>query len=315
MSRKDNSHSQSMFKMLKLVDPRRFERLSQDPESRILPLDYGSSIYLGKSLTNRKLKVLVLSLFRENEFKDANKILVMKQVLITGTSRGLGLEFTNQYLREGTRVFACSRKPDRAQELQDLKKIYEDNLYLIELDVTSPDSRKSSFEEVSEITNSIDILINNAGIRFGGDEKYNDELGKLEKEDFSRIFQVNTIAPLMIVEKYLPLLKEAGESKIINISSNSGCIARRTSKSGGYSYAASKAALNMITKALSVDLLEHNIIVISLHPGWVKTTMELTVNAPLVPEESVGGMISIIKKLELKDTGKFLDWQGNEMPW
>ncbi|MHA1199434.1 MAG: SDR family oxidoreductase, partial [Candidatus Heimdallarchaeaceae archaeon] len=71
----------------------------------------------------------------------------------------------------------------------------------------------------------------------------------------------------------------------------------------------------MITKALSVDLEEYNISVISLHPGWVKTTMELTVNAPLVPEESIREMIKLIETLSLKETGKFFDWEANEMPW
>ena len=239
----------------------------------------------------------------------------MKDVLITGGSRGLGLEFVKQYLIEENRVFACSRNPDSYEELQTLRDEYGDKVILIELDVSSPESRNSSFTKVSNITDNLDILINNAGIRFGGEEKYNDEFGKLEKEDFSRIFEVNTIAPLMIVEKFLPLLQGVDGSKIINISSISGCITRRTNSRGGYSYSASKAALNMITKTLSFDLKEHNIIVISLHPGWVKTTMELTINAPLTTNESVNGMIKLIKNLNLEDTGKFFDWQGNEMPW
>ncbi|MCE7742794.1 MAG: SDR family oxidoreductase [Candidatus Heimdallarchaeota archaeon] len=238
----------------------------------------------------------------------------MKNILITGASRGLGLEFVNQYLRKGERIFACNRNPEKYSELKELKSEYQDKLTLINLDVTNQKSRNEAFEEISKITNQIDILINNAGIRFGG-EKYCDELGKLEKEDFGKIYQVNTVAPLMIVEKFLPLLKAGNDTKIINISSSSGCITRRTSKRGGYSYASSKAALNMVTKALSVDLEEYNITVISLHPGWVKTTMELTVNAPLVPEESVTGMINLIANLRIKETGKFFDWQGNEMPW
>ena len=160
----------------------------------------------------------------------------MKNILITGASRGLGLEFTNQYLREGNKVFACSRKPHKYESLQDLKKEYGDNLILVDLDVSSRESRNSSFGIVSRLTSHLDILINNAGIRFGGEEKYNDELGKLEKEDFTRIFEVNTIAPSMMVEKYLPLLKGKDGPKIINISSSSGCITRRTNSRGGYSY-------------------------------------------------------------------------------
>jgi hypothetical protein len=55
--------------------------------------------------------------------------------------------------------------------------------------------------------------------------------------------------------------------------------------------------------------------VVSLHPGWVKTSMEYTENAPLMPNESVSGMIDIIESLEIEDTGKFFNWQGSELPW
>ena len=71
----------------------------------------------------------------------------------------------------------------------------------------------------------------------------------------------------------------------------------------------------MITKTLSVELEDSGIIVVSLHPGWVKTTMEYTENAPLLPTESVSGMVEVIESLNLEDSGKFIDWQGNEMPW
>ncbi len=238
----------------------------------------------------------------------------MKRIFITGASRGLGFEFTKQYLGKGNLVFACSRNPEKYPELVELKKTYPDRLALVDLDVSDKGSRNKAFDFISNETDYLDILINNAGIRFGG-KKYCDELGKLEEEDFSRIFQVNTVAPLMMVEKFLPLLKNGKNSVIVNISSSSGCITRRSKKGGGYSYSASKAALNMITKTLSVDLVEEGITVISIHPGWVKTTMEYTTNAPLLPEESVSGMRDVIYNLVIENTGKFFDWQGNEMPW
>ena len=83
---------------------------------------------------------------------------------------------------------------------------------------------------------------------------------------------------------------------------------------GKYGYCASKAALNMITKILSFDLREHGIVVISLHPGWVQTPMTRNEDAPLTPAESIEGMLQVIESLEMKDTGRFLDWKGNEIP-
>ena len=238
----------------------------------------------------------------------------MKRILITGSSRGLGLEFVKQFLEKDNIVNASSRNPHKYQDLVELKNKYGDKLIITELDVSKEESRNAAFEEISKQVEKIDLLINNAGIRFGG-ERYSDTLGKLYKEDFSKIFMVNSAAPLLMVEKFLPLLEGSEKSVVINISSSSGCITRRTKKGGGFSYSSSKAALNMITKALSVELIDNNIITVSLHPGWVKTTMEYTENAPLTPTESVKGMIEVIESLKIKDSGKFIDWQGNEMPW
>ena len=238
----------------------------------------------------------------------------MKRILVTGSSRGLGLEFVKQYLEKKNIVIASSRDPHKYKDLIELKNKYEDNLIIIELDVSKEDSRNTAFDKVSNQVGRIDLLINNAGIRFGG-EKYSDTLGKLHKEDFSKIFIVNSAAPLLMVEKFLPLLEVSQKPVIINISSSSGSISRRSKKGGGFSYSASKAALNMITKALSVELEDSGIIVVSLHPGWVKTTMEYTENAPLLPAESVSSMVEVIESLNLEDSGKFIDWQGNEMPW
>lgn len=238
----------------------------------------------------------------------------MKRILVTGSSRGLGLEFVKQLLDKGNQIIACNRNPLKYPDLLELKNKFEDKLVLIDLDVSSKDSIDNAFTLISKEVDGLEILINNAGIRFGG-EKYCDELGKLHKEDFCNIFSVNTVAPVLIVEKFLPLIRNGRNPVIVNISSTSGSIGRRSRKGGGYSYGASKAALNMITKSLSIDLEEDRITVISMHPGWVKTSMEYTENAPLTTYESIKGINRIIEGLSVKDTGKFFDWEGNELPW
>ena len=239
----------------------------------------------------------------------------MRRILVTGSSRGLGLEFVRQLLKNGDKIIACNRNPQKYSDLLELKDKFRDKLLLFDLDVSNKDSIENAFSLISKEINGLDILINNAGIRFGGEEKHCDELGKLYKEDFSKIFKVNTVAPVLIVEKFLPIIKEGTNPIIVNISSTSGSIGRRSRKGGGYSYSASKAALNMITKALSVDLEEDGITVISMHPGWVKTSMEYTENAPLTTYESIKGMNRVIEGLTIKDTGKFFDCEGNELPW
>jgi len=239
----------------------------------------------------------------------------MRRILITGSSRGLGFEFVRQLLENGDKIIACNRDPFRYSDLLELRDKFGEKLVLVDLDVSSKDSIDNAYFLISKEIDGLDILINNAGIRFGGDEKFNDELGRLYKEDFGKIFTVNSVAPLLIVEKFLPLIKTGKNPIIVNISSTSGSIGRRSRKGGGYSYSASKAALNMITKALSVDLEEDGITVISMHPGWVKTSMEYTENAPLTTYESIKGMNRVIEGLSVKDSGKFFDWEGNELPW
>jgi NAD(P)-dependent dehydrogenase (short-subunit alcohol dehydrogenase family) len=183
------------------------------------------------------------------------------------------------------------------------------------LDVSDEESRHQLFLKISEKADKLDVLINNAGIA-SGNEKFRYRFGELNQEDLCRSFLVNTIAPLMMTEKFFPLLKKGDEPIVVNISSNSGCITNKKGNgSTGYGYSASKAALNMITKMLSNELKNHGIKVISFHPGWVKTTMLYTDKAPLEPFESISGMISAIQSINMKSSGTFLDWKGNEMPW
>ncbi len=199
-----------------------------------------------------------------------------------------------------------------AKELEKLQKDFEKKLEIEQLDVTSEKSKETLYQKLLDDSIEINILINNAGI-ISGDEKEGLSFGNLYKEDFSKVFQVNTVSPILISEKFLPLLKEAIEPKIVNISSMSGSINNKT-RSGGYAYSSSKAALNMMTKTLSNELKEMEITVVAIHPGWIKTDMGGE-NAPLELESSITSIISVIDSLSIKDTGKFLDWQRNEVQW
>lgn len=236
----------------------------------------------------------------------------MIKILITGASRGLGLEFTKQYLERGDNVIATCRQPEKAKELEELQKDFGKRLEIEQLEVTSEKSKDVLYQKLLDDSIEINILINNAGI-ISGDEKEGLSFGNLYKEDFSKVFQVNTVSPILISEKFLPLLKEAIEPKIVNISSMSGSINNKT-RSGGYAYSSSKAALNMMTKTLSNELKEMEITVVAIHPGWIKTDMGGE-NAPLELEGSITSIISVIDSLSIKDTGKFLDWQRNEVQW
>jgi NAD(P)-dependent dehydrogenase (short-subunit alcohol dehydrogenase family) len=239
----------------------------------------------------------------------------MRNILVTGGSRGIGLEFTRQYLNKGYRVFAASRRPEKSGELGQLKTDFGDRLSIYTLDVSIEDSRHQLFEQLSKEVEGLDILINNAGIA-SGNEKRRFQFGQLDQEDLCRCLLVNAVAQLMMTEKFTPLLKNGSNPIVANISSNSGSTTqKRAGGDTGYGYSASKAALNMMTKMLSHELKDPGIIVVAFHPGWVRTTMLYCENAPLEPAVSISGMVRVIESLKMGDSGKFIDWQGNELPW
>ena len=234
------------------------------------------------------------------------------KILITGTNKGLGLEFVKQYLERDNEVIATCRIPKKAGELKKLSKEFPKMLTVLKLDAADPESRNSLHKIVEQSFDSIDMLINNAGIISGGlKDRY--VLSDMEQEDISKVFDVNAIAPLMMAELFIDLLEKSNKPKIINISSRMGSISEKTSTSN-YSYCASKSALNMFTRMLSNDLKEKGFIVMIFHPGHVQTDMGGAI-APLTPGESIGAMIESFDSLAADDTGKFLNWDGTEIPW
>lgn len=189
----------------------------------------------------------------------------MKTILITGANRGLGLEFTRQYLEAGHRVIATARQMEQAEELSLLKNQYQDMLVLYSLDVTDPDSRQALSKAVGNRV--IHLLINNAGY-YG---KVN-ALGKLDTQEWLKVFEINSIAPIKMVEILRSNLVNAETATVVMLSSKMGSMADNTS-GGSYVYRSSKAALNAAAKSLAIDLAAEKIKVVMMHPGWVLTDM------------------------------------------
>jgi NAD(P)-dependent dehydrogenase (short-subunit alcohol dehydrogenase family) len=230
------------------------------------------------------------------------------QYLVTGANRGIGLELVKQLAARGKRVFATARQLEKAHALQELGEQYNGQIVIISLDVTDPSSIADCYAQVEAYTSEVDVLINNAGV---GDSS--EKLGEITQETLLRIYMVNTAGPLLVAQQFLPMLTKGEGKKIVNISSGAGSIAMR--KDGRmYAYCASKAALNMLTKILSLSLKSFGIVVISQCPGWVKTDMGGP-DAILSPEESIKGILSVLDGLKLDDTGKFFSHQGEEYPW
>lgn len=233
----------------------------------------------------------------------------MKTIVITGASRGLGLEFTRQFLERGESVFATCRHPQSASDLQALQADHPNLLKILPLDVMDLDSIQGAVDQVAALKPGVDLLINNAGI---GDYSTFDSV---IPEELRQLFEVNTIAPLMVMRAFRSLLKTSGSGVIANVSSLLGSIDHKTELvKGGYAYSISKAALNMITRYASIDLKPDDIALASLSPGWVQTDLGGD-QAPLRPQESIAGLIRVLDRITLENTGKFWHYDGRELPW
>ena len=232
----------------------------------------------------------------------------MRNVFVTGANRGIGLELVRQLLERGDRVFAACRSPELAPDLNSLQVDYADTLIVLPLDVTNASAIEHAVTMVKGFTQGLDILFNNAGVG-GGREA----LGQIKEADLMETYRVNAVAPLMIAQAMLPLLERGDRPVIVNVTSRMGSVADNSS-GGSYAYRASKAALNILNKSLSIDLTGKGIISIVIHPGWVQTDMGGRA-APLLVRESAEGILRVVDALCWENTGSFLDWQGEVIPW
>lgn len=235
----------------------------------------------------------------------------MKNVLVTGANRGIGFEFVQQFLRKGFNVIATCRKPDNSDSLIKLKKEWGNNLHIVKMDVSSESSIIDASITVNELVKSLDILINNAGT-------YSNEQGlsTLKMEALKNVFTVNTFGPLLVAKYFTSFLKKGENPIIANLFSGVGFITNDdVAVNGQYSYGASKAALNICIKYMAADLKQDEISVIGIGPGFVLTDMtkDSEVCPPLLPEESVLNMISIIERKTIEDTGLFFENDGRRI--
>ncbi len=233
--------------------------------------------------------------------------------LVTGANRGLGLELCRQLLAAGGRVIAACRHPGKATALNTLAGEYPGRLHVVPLDVAEPKSHAALARELPLLTEGepLDLLINNAGVLRGG-ERY----GEVQAADLETSFRTHALGPFLLVQTLTPQLADG--ARVANISSEIGSIGLRQTGSHQEfrtpSYAIGKAAQNMATSLLARALVPRGIVVVALHPGWVRTDMG-TDRAALSPQESAHGLLQVIGGLKAQDSGAFLDWQGQTLPW
>jgi NAD(P)-dependent dehydrogenase (short-subunit alcohol dehydrogenase family) len=228
-------------------------------------------------------------------------------VLITSASRGLGLEFTAQYVADNWHVYAACRHPDSAAKLQRLAQDHESRIDILAMDVTNASSIERATVSVQNA--AIDVLINSAGI-IG---EPNQKAGKVDYPAWAHVLDVNTMGPLRVTEAFVDHIARSQRRLVVTISSGMGSLADNTS-GGSIPYRSSKAAVNMVMRSAAIDLAPRGINCVLINPGWVQTDMGGR-SATLTPRQSVTAMRLLIEGLGANDSGKFYNYDGREYAW
>lgn len=232
-----------------------------------------------------------------------------KKILITGASRGFGMYLTKKYLEEGDTVFAGVRDTS-APLLEMLKEEFPDTLILVELEVTDTKSVNEAAKTVEKYTKQLDMVINNAAIH--NDSSF-EILEMTNIDDCLPVYNVNSVGPLRVVKAFIQLIRKSDMAKIINISSESGSVGD-CKREKEFDYCMSKAALNMGSKLLSNYLKKDKVIVLAVHPGWMKTDMGGS-NADLDPYETACRLVEMLSHINDLDTPIFIDNDGEPLSW
>jgi len=243
----------------------------------------------------------------------------MNIALVTGAYKGLGLEWCRQLGKQGYKVILTARYLEKAQEAAEKLNEQELVVYPKSLEVTE----ESQIEEIAiwanEMFGRIDLIVNNAGIN---PKDYTDKkrmakafyLNELDAKEMLDVLHINSIAPLLMVKHFRPLLNKSERPIVINISSWLGSVTN-LNFGGHYGYVGSKNLLNVLNKSMANELKNDNIICVNVNPGWVQTDMGGK-KAQFTTEQSVNNLIdNVLNKVALIDTGKFLNFDGSEHPW
>lgn len=231
----------------------------------------------------------------------------MATVLITGASRGIGFELARQYGEAGNRVLATCRSPEKSQQLKEIADRSGGAVSMHRMDVSSLDSIRAARAEIGEAP--IDIVINNAGV-WGG--LHREQLDNMDYDNWYYEFSTMAMGPFRVVQTFLANLLAGEQKKIFTITSQTS--AHSYKKVAGYAYSSSKAASNRIMTMLSRDLHDRGVTVCLMHPGWVRTEMAGKV-ADIEPPVSAAGIINVIARATLEDSGKFLTYDGGIHEW
>lgn len=232
--------------------------------------------------------------------------------VITGANRGIGLEYVRQLGAAGETVIATARNPDAAEALRALAADHP----AIRIEALDAGDRASITALGARLAaQPVDVLVNNAGL-YGGswdDSAHRQSAAAMDYALWEEIMRVNVMAPFQLIHELQPSLLLGSGRLVVNMSSDLGSIANNA-QGQSHAYRTSKAALNMVTKGLAVELAQLGITVVSMAPGWTQT--DLGGKAAHWPvEESVARQLAVIARLGPNDSGRFVNLLGETVAW
>jgi NAD(P)-dependent dehydrogenase (short-subunit alcohol dehydrogenase family) len=238
-----------------------------------------------------------------------------KTALVTGANKGIGFATVQALAEAGYRVWLAARESARGEAAVAALRAQALDVHFLLLDVTSEASVQQAAAALAAQTDSLDVLINNAGINLSPDDRPSTE----PLASIRQVYEVNTFGPIRVTQAFLPLLRAAGSARVVMVSSIVGSLALSSDQTTIYGqvnfmgYSSSKAALNGITVAFAKELEPLGIKVNAIEPGHIDTDLNRhTGTKP--PEEGANVVVRYAMMDDAGPTGGFFGSQG-ALPW
>lgn len=247
------------------------------------------------------------------------------QALIIGASRGVGCGFVQALHQDHRveRIFCAMRDPDQPNALSSLMASEPERIVPLRIDVTDEDSIAHAAQSLIDVDASLDWVINTVGLLHDAHGIQPERrLRDIDASNIQASFSVNSIGPILLAKHLTALLPRRSPSIWATLSARVGSITDNR-LGGWYAYRAAKAAQNMLTKTLSIELRRSHkqIRVVALHPGTVATDLSAPFRGNVGKEQlfsvdqSVNYLLQVLDGLKDDDNGSFFAWDGQQIAW
>ena len=245
----------------------------------------------------------------------------MSAALIIGGGRGIGLALVEALLsRDGMETVIATCRSDASA--QALERLDDSRVATVRMDVTDPDGIEALAARLGDGLPSPSLVVHVAGILHEDELQPEKSLRQVSREDLRRVFDVNSIGPLLVASAVIPKLSKRGRVRYAMLSAMVGSIGDNR-LGGWYGYRASKSALNQFMKTLSIECRRTHpeLVINTIHPGTTDTDLSRPFQSNVsddklyTPEETATRILGVILGLETGDSGRFLNWDGTDIPW